>query len=104
MADLNVSVTEEEQVLSSEMQKYWANFFHTGDVSNGPFQVQVPWPRYATSTDQDLRITTPSFHVETGLKHEGTRLSSWLSFCENNKNTQLASFGTQSAMIMASPC
>ncbi len=68
--DLNISMTPEEDVLTSRMQAYWANFFYSGNPSSGPFSVQVSWPQYDASTDQDLRITTPSFYVESRLKQE----------------------------------
>ncbi len=70
VADVNISMTPQEQILTAAMQSYWTNFFYTGDPGAGPFAGQLPsvWPAYAASSDTNLRITTPACFAQQHLK------------------------------------
>lgn len=66
----SIHMTPDEVTLTDAMQKWWANFFWTGDPSKGPHTPQVPWTAYNEQQDNDLRILAPTSHMETGLKKE----------------------------------
>lgn len=46
------------------------NFAYTGNPAVGPYAAGLPsaWPAYAAASDQNLRITTPRFFVQSQLR------------------------------------